>query len=456
MLTRTIRAAVAEDVGAGAPGARRGGALAWSLAAVALALCAGGAVLGALAGSEGDAWWIVVLVEATVVTPAAVGLVLTLRRPGNRVGGLLLANAILLGVLWIVEAYADYMLLADSGALPGGRWAALASDSDFPLLFAGPVAIALVFPNGRLPSPRWRRVPAAMIAIFAVTIVFASVSPEPFSAPYEDVSSPAPQLPAALWEPLALPVFLSLFACLVAAIAAVCVRYRRGTGIERLQVRWFAFAAALTPLTMAACLAFGLGEDSSGDAFLVGLFVVLMAVPVAVGVAVLRYRLYDIDRIINRTVVYGYSPRCWWARGRRPRSCSAWRWAAALRGRRRARRSGGDGLSPLAQLGPGPRRPALRPASLRRPAPGGGLPRRASPGARAARGRSRRSRGVTGRCWARGSLLAARERGARRRGWAHRRAARRSRPSGDPDHARRRSARRGRARRSARRAAHAP
>jgi len=167
-------------------------------------------------------------------------------------------------------------VLAHPGALPGGRWAALASDSDFPLLFAGPVAIALAFPDGRLPSPRWRRVPAAMIAVFALTIAFAAVSPEPFSAPYEDVSSPAPQLSAAVWEPLALPVFLSLLACLVAAIAAVRIRYRRGTGIERLQIRWFAYAAALTPLTMAACLAFGLGDDSSGDAFLVALFVVLM------------------------------------------------------------------------------------------------------------------------------------------------------------------------------------
>ena len=91
------------------------------------------------------------------------------------------------------------------------------------------------------------------------------------------------------------------------------IRYRRGTGIERLQILLFAYAAALTPLTMAACLAFGLGEDSSGDAFLAALFVVLMAVPVAVGVAVLRYRLYDIDRIINRTVVYEERRRIVWS-----------------------------------------------------------------------------------------------------------------------------------------------
>ena len=63
-----------------------------------------------------------------------------------------------------------------------------------------------------------------------MTIVFAAVSPEPFSPPYEDVSSPAPQLPAAVWEPVALPVFFSLLACLVTAIAAVRIRYRRGTG----------------------------------------------------------------------------------------------------------------------------------------------------------------------------------------------------------------------------------
>jgi len=81
-----------------------------------------------------------------------------------------------------------------------------------------------------------------------LTIVFAAVSPEPFSPPYEDVSSPAPQLPAAVWEPVALPVFLSLLACLVTAIAAVRIRYRCGTGIECLSGLGAVIACATIPV----------------------------------------------------------------------------------------------------------------------------------------------------------------------------------------------------------------
>ena len=297
-------------------------AVAWSLAAVALALGAGSAVLSALAGSE-DPWWVVVLGAGTVVTSAAVGLLLTLRRPGNRVGRLLLVNAVLLGLLWVVEGYAQYTVLAHPGALPGGRWAALASDSDFPLLFAGPVAIALAFPDGRLPSPCWRRVPAVMIAIFALTIAFAAISPEPFSAPYEDVSSPAPELSAAIWEPVALPVFLSLLACLVAAIAAVRIRYRRGTGDR----------APPDPLV---CLCGG--PDAAHHGRLPGLRARRRLVGRRVprgplrrphgGAGGRRRRRASVSPLRHRPDHQPdgrtrYSPRCWWARGRRRRSCSA-------------------------------------------------------------------------------------------------------------------------------------
>ena len=284
---------------------RRSSLWPWVLAAVAVVLAVSAFVLDALAGSHGDGWWLNVLVASAFAATAGVGLLVAVRRPGHPIGWLLQATAILLAAAGAAAGYADYSILEQPGALPGAEWAVLWDESTWPLLFATLIAIVLVFPDGRLPSPRWRRAMIGAAASFALLVILGLFDSEPFEAPYEKVDRPLPGLPGAfelLW-PVA---FLGVLASLVAGVQAVRVRFRRARGIERLQLKWLTFTAALVPATLLICLAGSLlGGNADGDAFNALFFFMLGAIPTSIGVAVLRYRLYDIDRVINRTLVYG-------------------------------------------------------------------------------------------------------------------------------------------------------
>jgi hypothetical protein len=117
-----------------------------------------GAVLNDLAGSHGEDSWTAVAWGAAALASGGVGLVLAVRRAGNPIGWLLLANGLVLAVQYVATPYADYAILAEPDALPGGEWAVLIHERAWPTLFICVAAIALVFPDGRLPSPRWQRV----------------------------------------------------------------------------------------------------------------------------------------------------------------------------------------------------------------------------------------------------------------------------------------------------------
>jgi signal transduction histidine kinase len=278
----------------------------WVLAAAAVGFGVLGLVLDALAGSHGSPVWQWVLGVAVVLASTGVGLLVAVRRPGHPIGWLLLANAFLLATFGVAEAYAAYALQEQPGALPGPEWAVLWDQSAWPLLFGVLIAIAFVFPDGRLPSPRWRRVAFGTAAAFAAFLVLSFFDSEPFESPYVHVDKPLPGLPGifgVLW-PLA---FLGMLAGLVAGAQAVRARFRRARGIERLQLKWLAYTAVLVPATLLVCVAGALATDSGddGDVFKALFFFMLGAIPTSVGVAVLRYRLYDIDRVINRTLVYG-------------------------------------------------------------------------------------------------------------------------------------------------------
>jgi signal transduction histidine kinase len=274
----------------------------WGIAALVVALGVLVTVLSTLAGPHGTAWWENALFCLVVLASVVVGLKVAVRRPGNPIGWLLLANGLAVALLGVAEAYAEYAVLEDPGALPGGRWAVLASESLWPLLFAPLAAIVLIFPDGRLPSPRWRGIAVGAALSFAGLLLVQILAAEDFASPYEHVTSPLPEVPAIAW--LWPVVFLGVVGTLVAAVWAVRVRFRRATGIERLQLKWLAYAAFLVPATVLVCLVEALITD--GDtALTVSTILMLGAIPVSVGVAVLRYRLYDIDRLINRTLVYG-------------------------------------------------------------------------------------------------------------------------------------------------------
>jgi signal transduction histidine kinase len=263
-------------------------------------------VLTILAGDEGAAWWEVVAMLVTVGACVAIGLLIAVRRRGHPIGFLLLANGVLIASGGLAESYAQYAVLEQPGALPGGEWAVLWAQSNWPLLYGVLLAIIVVFPDGRLPSPQSRLTGAVVGAGVAALLATSFFDPERFEAPYEEVDRPLPALPealAVLW-PIA---FLMIVVGMVSAVRAVRRRFREATGIERLQLRWLTYTAVLLPVTLLVCIAGSvLVGGVEEDAAFTALFVLMLgAIPSSIGLAVLRYRLYDIDRIINRTLVYG-------------------------------------------------------------------------------------------------------------------------------------------------------
>jgi hypothetical protein len=163
------------------------------------------------------------------------------------------------------------------------------------------IFLPLYFPTGRLLSPRWRPVLWLGIAFLSSAVVSNALQPGPteWLAGVRPARNPVVYLPAV--KPL-LDVIGVAGLCLLpgigGAIAALVVRFRRSRGIERQQLKWFTSAAALAPLPF-------LVYEVAPGAFALLLAVILPLMPISVGIAILRYRLYEIDRIINRTLVYG-------------------------------------------------------------------------------------------------------------------------------------------------------
>ena len=279
---------------------------AWGLALVAVAAVAAGLVLDRMAAGEqvdgaGDVW-LYPLLLAAVTVPAIVGAAIAARRPRNPIGWILVVGALSMGVFLAATPYAWVALEAHPGRLPGGSWAALVS-SFWPVFFIWPLALTFVFPDGRLLSRRWRPLAlfgAASIALLLLVLLLSDTLEEPF----ETVANPISiRLPEALGfiRPLA---WLAVFASLFVGVAAVRTRFRRAVGEERLQLLWLAYAALLLPLGVVFFLLWALVVGEPGNAGVGFLLAMEAAVAAAVGIAVARYRLYEIDRLLNRTLVY--------------------------------------------------------------------------------------------------------------------------------------------------------
>jgi thiosulfate reductase cytochrome b subunit len=239
-----------------------------------------------------------------LVSAATVGAVVASRRPAHPVGWLLLALGLSVTSSGLADQYVFYGLLARPGAVPAAAYVAVYGDASF-ILFAACIGFVLLLtPTGSLPSPRWRwwaRVAAAAPAVFLLAAALRSKELEP---PYPPIRSPlavqALAGPAEVAAGLALAV--TGLAVLVGA-ASLVLRFRRARGVERQQLKWMAFAAALALVAVAAVT---VGAVMNEQAVVVGVSGVYMAVlPLAIGAAILRYRLYDLDRIVSRTLAYG-------------------------------------------------------------------------------------------------------------------------------------------------------
>jgi hypothetical protein len=244
-----------------------------------------------------------VLFTAIVLSFSTVGALIATRRPQNTVGWIMLVAGFTLGAMLLTGGYVDFSL-AQQGRVPGTRWVAwVASWVWVPGIVPALTFLLLLFPDGRLPSRRWRLVGWVAVAAMITLGLGMAFTPGQFTD-YPQVINPlgltllegSPMEEGGVgWLLLPLSVVLSA--------TSMVVRFRRAAGEERQQIKWLALAAAFAAVGWVA-LTFTYTTELMVTGQLLQLLSML-SIPLAVGVAVLKYRLYDIDVIINRTLVYG-------------------------------------------------------------------------------------------------------------------------------------------------------
>jgi hypothetical protein len=223
---------------------------------------------------------------------SVIGAIIASRLPNQPIGWICCAIGFIAAVDHFGGEYAVYAVLARSGALPGSQ-AMLWLQSWLWMLFVGLlVFLLLLFPTGRLPSSRWRPIAWVSVAVISVAVIWSSIiSP--------DLRPDAPPS----------PVQLSVMLLGLVAAASVVVGRRGARGVERQQIKWLLYAGAIFFVgpTFQIAVSYVVRVEGSW-ALWVGNFLGVVSglgIPVAIGFAILRYRLYDIDRIINRSLVYG-------------------------------------------------------------------------------------------------------------------------------------------------------
>jgi hypothetical protein len=233
-----------------------------------------------------------------------VGAVVAARRPRNPIGWILLAEGLLWQAMPVLAGYCGYALFTEPGGLPGAEYAAWLLEWAWVLPVGLIPFFFLLFPDGRLPSRRWR--PVAWLALLAPLLVVIGQGLAP--GPLESIPSvPNPLgIPGAEWLSTVAFVGESVLGALalLAAFASFLIRFRASRGLERQQFKWLAYATALLAASLMAgqvLTALGVSDEVTSNFNVLP----LLGLPVAVGFAVLNNRLYDIDRIINRTLVYG-------------------------------------------------------------------------------------------------------------------------------------------------------
>jgi hypothetical protein len=234
-----------------------------------------------------------------VVSAVTVGTVVASRRPRHPVGWLLLALGLSVILSGVAEGYGTYGLLANPGALPGAVWAAAFFDASWIAVPALLSFVLLLTPTGSLPSPRWRW--WAWVTAIA-PVVAAVLRPDRMDAPFTAVANPL-AVHSAPAEALTIAGGIITNVAVAVAAASLVTRFRRARGVERLQLRWVVFAAGFSAVAIAVILvSWALGTEALWT-WATGVYVMML--PLAIGAAILRYRLYDLDRIISRTLSYG-------------------------------------------------------------------------------------------------------------------------------------------------------
>ena len=284
--------------------------LAWPLWALTVVLTA---LLGLFYLLSLSAWgeipdrappWFVPLMALMLVSFSTVGAVIAARRPDNAVGWSLLTMGLALGVAFVGQVYADYTLVAHPGSLPGGAVAVWFSLWTPVLALVAATFFCLLFPDGRPPSNRWRWVGRLASTGGVLLVLGVSLAP----GTLDERNYPGARNPVGvegagrlLEGTTTVGTALALVA-LFLAVVSMLVRFRRSIGVERQQLKWIVYAGAAAAGGFAFTLF--LSGPLANAVFAVA-FVAFIGVPVAAGFAIMRYRLYEIDLLINRTLVYG-------------------------------------------------------------------------------------------------------------------------------------------------------
>ncbi len=246
----------------------------------------------------------VLLFSLLILAFPTVGAVIVTRRSENPIGLIFCGAGLVIALQSFTLTYADYALFARPGSLPGAQIMAwFSSWIAMPVLVLAGTLLFLLFPDGRLPSRRWRYViwTAAVGSVMVAVGVALRAGPLDTHSSIDNPFGIGGVVGDVLWV-VSIAGAMLLNVGWIASGASLIWRWRRAGGVERQQIKWFAYAAVLIGVGFFASLVFS-GQLSSlaWTLFIVG----FMGLPVATGIAILRYRLYDIDRLINRTLVYG-------------------------------------------------------------------------------------------------------------------------------------------------------
>ena len=280
--------------------------LAWSLWALTVTLTALSLLLLVLNLSYPNThifdWW---LGNALVVIDVTVGAIVASHRPENPVGWLLCLLGVVISTDSFVAQYATYALVAQPNSLPAGEAMVWIASWLLPIMIGLQVFYLLLFPTGRLPSRRWRWLAWLTVAFVVVGVVLSAFSPGALMGALGPIRNP-----------LGIEGFTNVYTRLLysispllfgAAALSVFMRLRHAVRVERQQIKWLAYAAAAWALGIIFnVITLAIDTPLWFERAALAYFTVAgEAVPIAIGIAILRYRLYDIDLLINRTLVYG-------------------------------------------------------------------------------------------------------------------------------------------------------
>jgi hypothetical protein len=242
-----------------------------------------------------------ILFNITVIVLSSVGGIIEWRRPGHAIGRLLMLSGPLYALVSAAWLTGDSLKsVHDAGLYAIFFWSTSILSWPAVALIVG--WIPLLFPTGALPGPRWRIPVGFLVVLSGIGLVALAI--RPMSFPGGNQASPiVNESWAASLQAFGDAIPLELVALIVLAIAALITRYRRGDRVERLQIRWFGAAVSLCGIGAAGTVVqFAVQADGGPLSMTLVLYAGILAIPIAVGIAVTRYRLYELDRLISRTI----------------------------------------------------------------------------------------------------------------------------------------------------------